>query len=186
MIGQLPTSLEVGGRSYDIRSDFRVVLNIFQAFNDPELTDTEKSIVCLCCLYKDLKNIPGEHMQEASEKATWFLNGGDTPMSSAGNAKIFDWEQDEKMLFSAVNKVAGYETRSVRYLHWWTFLGLFGEIGEGLFSQVMSIRRKKAKGKKLAKWEQEFAREHKDLITLHDKISDEEKQADEEFLRTII
>ena len=63
------------------------------------------------------------------------------------------------------------------YLHWWAFLGLFYEIGEGLFSQVINIRLKKAKNKKLEKYEKEFYREHKDLIDIRRKRTAEE-QAD--------
>ena len=48
MIGELPTALEVGGELLRIRSDFRVVLNIYAAWNDPELTPEEQCIVCIC------------------------------------------------------------------------------------------------------------------------------------------
>ena len=98
------------------------------------------------------------------------------PESGAHKAKIIDWEQDERLIFPAINKAAGFETRSVRYLHWWSFLGLFGEIGEGLLSTVLSIRQKKAKGKKLEKWESEFLREHKDTVLLKKKYTKEEQE----------
>ena len=45
MIGKLPKCLEIGGKEYPIDSDFRTVLNIFAAFNDPELTEVEKCYV---------------------------------------------------------------------------------------------------------------------------------------------
>lgn len=189
MIGQLPASLIVGGKEYAIRSDYRVILNIFQAFTDPELTNEEKCLICLKCLYVDAESIPQEDMQEAIEKAYCFVEGGDIPKSPVSKVKIFDWEQDERLIFSAVNKVAGFETRAVKYMHWFTFLGLFSEIGDGLFSQVMHIRQKKAKGKKLEKWEREFEKEHKDMILLKEKQTEKqqrEDREDEEFLSTII
>lgn len=179
MIGELPTELTVGGKKYAIRSDFRVALNIIQAMNDPDLTDSEKCFVCLKCLYADFESLPGENKQEAAEKAYWFIGGGDTPKSEH-DVKTFDWEQDESIIFPAINKAAGYETRAVKYLHWWSFLGLFGEIGEGLFSQVTYIRRKMAKGKKLDKWEKEFVREHKSLITLKTRMSEEDRRKEDE------
>lgn len=37
MIGALPTTLEVNGKAYPIDADFRNVLEIFVAFNDPDL-----------------------------------------------------------------------------------------------------------------------------------------------------
>ena len=188
MIGALPTALEVGGEMYEIRSDFRVVLNIIQAFNDPDLTDQEKCYVCMKCLYTDYCKIPHSDLQSAVEKAYWFVGGGDIPKENVQSAKTMDWEQDESIIFPAVNKVAGYETRSVPYLHWWSFLGLFNEIGEGLFSTVLSIRQKKAKGKKLEKFEKDFLREHKNLCELQEKKSQQEiedEKADMEFINKL-
>ena len=47
----------------------------------------------------------------------------------------------------------GEYLRAEKYMHWWTFLGYFMEVEDGLFSQVLSIRQKKARHKKLEKWE---------------------------------
>lgn len=189
MIGELPTTLKIGGEDYSIRSDFRVMLNIFQAFNDPDLTEEEKCFVCLKCLYEDFEKITEDCLEEAVKKAYWFCDGGDIPKEeNVKNVKTFDWEQDEHMIFPAVNKAAGYETRAVPYLHWWAFLGLFGEIGEGLFSQVVNIRNKRAKGKKLDKTEKEFYREHKNMIEIKKRLSEEElrrEREDEEFIREL-
>lgn len=171
MIGMLPKSLEIGGNQYEIRSDFRIALLIFEAFNDTNLNDSEKSEVCLKCLYKE---IPSD-LKTAYKKAIWFLDGGNIPKSRQNHRKIFDWKQDESIIFSAVNKSAGFETRSAEYVHWWTFLGYFSEIGEGLFSQVVNIRTKKSKGKKLEKWEREFYAEHREMIDLKRAVSGEEQ-----------
>ena len=179
MIGQLPKQLNINGTDRAIRSDFRVALLIFQAFNDPELSDQEKSIAMLDCLYEDAEIIPQEDFQETYEKAVWFLDGGGIEETKETNhrraKKVMDWEQDEHLIFSAVNKVAGYETRAEEYLHWWTFLGYFNEIGEGLFSTVINIRQKKNKGKKLEKHEQEFYRENKTLIDIKIRLTAEEQ-----------
>lgn len=181
MIGILPKSLEIGDTEYKIRSDFRVALLIFEAFNDTELTDSEKIKVCLECLYEEVP----DDMEAAYKKAVWFLDGGDIPKSKPLRKKTFDWKQDESLIFSAVNKSAGFETRSAEYIHWWTFLGYFSEIGDGLFSQVLNIRSKKAKGKKLEKWELEFFSEHRGLIELKQVYSAEE-QAEIERLNALL
>lgn len=171
MIGSLPKSLAVGGREYEIRSDFRVALLIFEAFADPELRLDEKARVCVECLYEELP----ENFEEAYRQAAWFLDGGDIPKSKPLRKKTLDWKQDESMIFSAVNKVAGREIRALDYMHWWTFLGYFSEIGESMLSQVLSIRTKKAKGKKLEKWEKEFYNEHRELIDIRQSYSAEEQ-----------
>lgn len=176
MIGILPKSLEVNGKDYPIRSDFRVALLIFEAYDDADLSDYERAEICLQCLYEKPQFIPSADMREALEKAIWFLDGGDMPKSKAFGRKMLDWAQDESIIFPAVNKVAGYETRMAEYLHWWSFLGLFNEIGEGLFSTVMSIRSKKAKGKKLDKWEQDFCRDHREMVEIKIRYSEKEQQ----------
>ena len=107
------------------------------------------------------------------------------PKPKQAPAQIMDWEQDQYIIFPALNKVAGYEIRSVNYLHWWSFLGLFHGIDEGLYSQVMNIRAKKIKGKKLEKWEREFYIEHTELIDLKQKLTAEE-QAELDFINNLV
>ena len=176
MIGQLPKLLNVGGVEYSIRTDYRTVLLIFEAYGDPELTLQEKTVVMLQCLYDDFGSIPETDYEEAIDRAVWFMDGGKDLDDIKDTKKVIDWAQDEQLIFPAVNKVAGYETRSVEYLHWWTFLGFFNEIGEGLFSTVISIRQKKNKGKKLEKYEQDFYRENKKLIDLAVRYTKEEQE----------
>ena len=45
MLGQLPTSLDVCGTAYKIRTDYRNILQIFSAYNDSNLSDSEKVYV---------------------------------------------------------------------------------------------------------------------------------------------
>ena len=89
------------------------------------------------------------------------------------------------MIFSAVNKVAGKETRELPYLHWWTFLGYFNEIGEGTFSFVVNIRNKLNRGKKLEKDEREFLNRNKELIKLERPKSKEEMKKEEEVKKLL-
>lgn len=180
MLGLLPKTLNVSGEEYAIRSDFRIALLIFQAYSDPDLSDYDKALVCVRCLFENVPNC----LSSAIKAAVWFLDGGNMPQSGQAH-KLMDWEQDESIIFPAINKVAGYETRTVEYLHWWTFLGFFNEIGDGLFATVVSLRQKKAKGKPLEKWDKEFYREHKELIDLRTKYSEEE-QAEIDRLNQIL
>ena len=182
MVGQLPTSLELGGVVFKIRSDYREILNILVAFNDPDLTMQERWQVALICFYEDVANITDETIDEAMGKITWFISGGRMPENHVQNKlPLYDWEQDESMIFSAINKVAGQEIRSLPYMHWWTFLGYFNEIGEGAFSTVVSIRNKQNKGKKLEKYEQEFIKDHADIFRLKSKLTEQEQKEAQQF-----
>lgn len=183
MIFDLPTSLEVAGKEYEIRTDYRDVLNIIQAFEDPDLEPEEKQYVCLYILYKDFETLPQDDYTEAYKKAIEFMDNGVEGEKHA--PKTMDWEQDATILFPAVNHVAGYEVRSVDYLHWWTFTGFFMEIKDSVYAQVLNLRQKKAKGKKLEKWEQEFWRSNKNMCVLKEKLTAEE-QAEKDRLNAIL
>ena len=176
MIGELPKSLSVNNVEYDIRSDFRDILKIVCAFNDPELENEEKIYVCLCVLYEDFDSIPKSDYEVAFKVALDFI---DASAKSDGkkSPRTMDWEQDENIMFPAINKVAGFETRTAEYVHWWTFMGYFMEISEGVFSNVLSLRSKKAKNKKLEKWEREYWQANKDICVLKPKLTAEEQEA---------
>lgn len=174
----LPTSLCVGGEEWAIRSDFRAILDILKYFSDPEYEPDEKWEICLDIMYEDFEHMPQALKSEATQKAVEFIDMG---IKDDGRRKphTMDWEHDAPVIIPSVNRVLGKEIRALEYLHWWTFLGAYMEIGESLFSQILSIRQKKAKGKKLEKWEQEFYRENKDLIDLKVKVERSEEEKDE-------
>lgn len=183
MIGRLPKCLIVDNKEWDIRSDYRDILNILCALNDPELKPNESFYVCLKILYKDFEKMANNSYEEAYEKAMWFINQGKVPDDNSQNKpKLMDWEQDETIMFAAINKVAGAEVRTVEYMHWWTFMGYYMSIGESLFSEVINIRLKKNEGKKLEKYEQEFYRKNKELVDLKTRYNKEEIEAIEKLL----
>lgn len=187
MIGRLPEFLTVGGREYKIRPDFRNVLQIFEASTDPDLLQGEKWIVAIYLLLKPFNNMDdvldavrdGFDFEDAVKQIIWFLTGGKDP-GDKKELPTYDWIQDEQLIFSAVNKITGRETRELEYLHWWTFLGYFNEIGEGNFTFIVGIRNKRNKRKKLEKHEQEFYNKNKDLVDLvrHESREELERKAE--------
>lgn len=173
MIGTLPKQIELNGKFYNIRSDYRDCLKILVALQDENLTEYDKVQVILRVMYVD--EIPQELQQQAIEKAVDFLNYGKSISKPKNDKVLYDWEQDEQIIFSAINKVAGKEIRLVEYLHFWTFVGYFNEIQEGTFSTIVSIRNKKNQHKKLEKWEQEYYFKNKEMIDIKQKYSEEDK-----------
>ena len=143
--------------------------------NDRELEHEEKIYTMLYILYPDLEKMPVRLYQEAAEQANWFIDAG-TQDDEGENVRKMDWTQDEPIIFPAVNAVAGRETRAEKYMHWWTFLGYFMEIREGVFATVVRIRTKKLEGKTLDKWEKEFYRKNKKICDLIVEKTEQEKQ----------
>ena len=167
----LPRSVEIDGVEWSIRSDYRDILTILSAFDDPNLENADKVYICLSGFYVDFDMLSEDNYVKAFEAAMGFIDHG---CGEGKGRKTMDWEQDANMLFPAVNKVAGYEVRAVEYMHWWTFLGLFMEISEGTYSTVLSLRSKKYGGKKLEKWELEWWSKNKAICEIKTRYSDEE------------
>lgn len=180
MIYDLPTSISVCGEDIEIRTDFRDILNILLAFEDPELEDSEKQYVCLYALYKDFSKITDKNVAEAYKAAIDFIDCG--MRGEKTGVRTMDWEQDAPLIFPAINKVAGYEVRAAEYLHWWTFTGMFMEIRTTVYATVLSLRNKKAKGRKLEKHEKEFWQANKSICVIKDKLTQEEKDEKAELL----
>lgn len=86
-----------------------------------------------------------------------------------------DWQQDFPLIVAPVNKVLGEEVRAMRYLHWWTWNTAYTEIGDCMFAQVVNIRRKKSKGEKLDKSEQEFYRKNRHLIDFQKQYTEQDE-----------
>lgn len=179
MFWELPETLEVAGREYEIDSDFRTVLRVLAAYGDPELSDSEKQLVCLANIYIDAVSIPAAHLQEAYEAAVRFIDNGQE--QEQHGPRSMDWEQDAALIFPAVNGVAGFEVRSLEYLHWHTFLGYFMEIRESVFSTVVRLRQKHNKNEKMDKAEREFWQSNQKICVLRTKLTAEEQAAYDRF-----
>lgn len=177
MFGDLPTYVTVNDTPYSINTDFRVVIQAILPFTDPELTDGEKLYKFLTTIYADFGSIPEDDYEDAIKAAVTFVdNGLEDKQTKKPAPRTVDWEQDEQIMLPAVNKVAGFDVRTKDYLHWWTFLGYYLEIGEGVFAQVVTIRSKKARHINLEKHEREFYKKNKALCDLKPKISKEERE----------
>ncbi len=178
MLGMLPQTLNINGRAYKIRSDYRDILQIIAAFGDKELSDEEKAYVCLKRLFVAMESIPKSDYQDAYEAAVTFIECHISDRKPS--PKVVNWEKDEQLIFPAINKVAGMEVRAVPYMHWWTFLGYFQSIDrEDIWGFILTIRQKRAKGKKLEKYEKDFLNANRDICEVEFR---EEKATTEDSL----
>ena len=178
----LPTSLTIGGVGFDIRWHWRAILDILIACNDPDLDDRGKATVLLQILYPQYDKIPVEHLEEAIQKACAFIDCGQRD-DGKPKPRLIDWEQDAAIIIPEVNKVAGREIRFDPNIHWWTFLGWFMGIGDGLLASVLHIRQKRASGKKLESWEQEFYKANRAIIDLGQTCTANDKELIDEVMK---
>lgn len=180
MYYDLPTSVNIDGEDHPIRSDYRAILDIFEAINDVELNEQERAEVVLRIFYPDFERITD--CQEALKQCFSFINMGQEE-SGRKEPKLVDWEKDFPIIVAPVNRVLGYEIRSIPYdyenntggVHWYTFLSAYYEIGgDCTFAQVVGIRDKRHRQKKLDKSEQEFYRRHRDMVDIETKYTEAE------------
>ncbi len=171
----LPKTVELGGESYAIRTDYRDILNILEMLSDPELDNDDRAQGILEMFYRDYEKIPYTEYAEAIRQCILFINCGEEEINEK-TTKIMDWQQDFQLIASPINRVLGKEIRGMKYLHWWTFISAYQEIGDCTFAQVVSIRQKKAKNKKLDKSEQDFYKRNKHLVDFKRKYTDSDEK----------
>ena len=173
MTYELPTSVVVAGVEYEVRSDYRPILDICMAISDAELSDQERAEAVLDIFYPAFEELPQRDYGEAIEKCFWFINCGDAGENRKA-PKLMDWEQDFQYIVAPVNRVVGSEIRSMPYLHWWSFVAAYYEIGDCLFAQIVRIRSKKASGKALDKSDRDWYAKNRALVDLKVKYTDAE------------
>lgn len=173
----LPKTLTVCGTEYEICSDYREVLDVIEILNDPELDQQEKAMGALLFFYPQFEDMPYAHFREALRKCFWFINGGkDEEQAKKKPVRLVDWEQDFSCIVSPVNRVLGFEVRAQEYVHWWTFLGAYMEIGDCLFAQIVRIRDAKARGKKLEKHDREWYERNRRLVDFRQNYTQQENE----------
>ena len=175
VIWQLPTTVDVNGTTYEIRSDYRAILDILLAITDSGLDGQNKTLEALEIFYPAFDEMPVSDYQEALEKCFLFIDMGQEKKEKKPEPTLMSWEQDFGMIIAPINRIAGGEIRALEYIHWWTFLSWYSEIGDCFFAQVVRIRDKKAHGKSLDKQDREFYKRNRDIIDLKTTYTEAEK-----------
>ena len=174
MMFSLPDTVTVGNTEYKVRTDFRVILEIFVMLDDPDLTDADRTEALLRMFYLDRPADPEAAVLAFSD----FVDPRSShKMEKPSSHPIINWEQDFDLMIAPINHILGTECRSLSYLHWRTFLSAYLEIPpESVFARVLRIREKLRSGKRLEKHECAWYRRNLDLVDLHTKYSAAEEQ----------
>ncbi len=180
----LPTTVTVGGKPYAVHTDYRDILDIIDHLQNTDDNEQERWYIAMALFYENWRDIPAQNRQEAAERMAEFIACGKT-QGKPGAKREIDWQQDAELIVGGVNKVAGCEVRALPYLHWWTFIAYFMNIGSGPLATVVGIRHKLAKGQKLEKWEQQFYRENKEIVDLRPQLT-KEKEAEKQRLLALL
>lgn len=186
----LPTTVEINNHQFNITNngDYRMVVDCFIALNDTDLDEKFRVVTCLLIFYEEFKTVEQvidyleENGYDIVNKMYEFFNCGSDDVGARTKHRVIDWEKDEQMICSAINKVANKEIRFEPYIHWWTFMGYFNAVGESVLSTVVSIRDKVARHKKLESYEKEFKKDNPHYFNIDFRDADE-RRAEEEFIK---
>ena len=158
------------------------------ALQDPELDEVDRADVCCRLIYgnEQAEELYAEGLtDEAIRRAFEFLGRSNGPAEPDPDApdlpELVHWEMDAPLIFDAINKGRQTDIRETD-LHWWTFLGLYMEIGQSLFATVLNLRQKLARGTKLDKEERRFLNESPHLFPESGGLS----KADEEEILAML
>ena len=184
----LPSSVHVAGLDFDIDTSYITVLDVLSACNRDDYDKEEKLLYMLMSMVKDFDKLPVEHYAECSQRLVEFIDMGEHE-ENKGKKKpaVMDWEQDAQLIIPEINKQLGngLDVRTMPKMHWWTFLGYYQSIGESAYTHIIALRTKKAMGKKMEKWEQEYINENPQLFNLKKHLTDKEK-ADKQALDELL
>lgn len=175
MTWDLPYTVEVGGVDRRIRTEYRDILRIIAYLTDEDKNSQVRIFVALNMFYVDFEDIQQPLYDEATQQMMWFIACGEED-DGKPHPKTIDWEQDYQMIVADVNKVAMREIRGPEKTHWWTFMALFGGIGDGQLSMVVGIREKLRTGKKLQDWERDFLNKNRSRVVFKKKYTSEEQE----------
>ena len=136
ILDRLPDRVEIGGKEYQIFSDFRTSI-LFETMMRSELSDKEKLTQMLHIYYPVVPKETGE----AIKKIMWFYSCGKEQQENKKNRtkqefqrhKVsYSFEQDAPYIYAACRKEYGINLQTIPStdLHWWEFNALFDALPE--------------------------------------------------------
>lgn len=182
LIDGYPTKIKIDNDVYDINCDYKTGIKIILAMEDKELTQSEKNIILLNLLYKE---IPKDYIK-ALEQGVKFLNCGEASIESNTNGvRVYSFVHDSKYIFSAVNKVLNGKLGRGEFIHWWEFFMAFMDMPEDCqMSRIMSFRLRYANGK-LSKEELKLYNKYRYIYEIPEELTESEKYKYDIFMKAL-
>ena len=117
-----------------------------------------------------------ENTLQATEKASWFLNGGSKETSTNNGLRLYSFQKDANFIFAAFRQTHGIDLQTTQ-LHWWEFLALFMDLGQDTTFCQLTALRKRVKSGKATKEEKQAAKSMGDMFVIEEfaNFTEEEK-----------
>lgn len=191
LIDELPTKIEVNNHIYSINANFKNCLRIMEAFEDNELTNTEKIYIMLDLLYETMPE--DSDLEMATKQGIKFLDCGEELNDEKRrfeeeyeieekSERLYSFKKDAKYIYSAIQQTHSIDLEQISFLHWWKFIYLFLDLNKDcFFSQMLYLRKQKQKGK-LSKEERITYYQMREILDLEYIPEDEREKSEFETL----
>lgn len=189
IIDALPYSVTIDGDEVDVNTDFRSMMITEMLLQDPELSKEDKAAQALFNFYGD--KVPFWNIKEAVDQFLWFYRCGEPEeekeRSSGGigrEKRIYDYEYDANLIYSAFLTQYGIDLQDVEDLHWWKFRAMFISLRDSLFVDVMHCRAIKI-NKDMSKEQKAYYQRMKNLYRLPDGKNITESKKEKELIAAL-
>lgn len=183
LIDLLPQSVLVGEDEFPVNWDFRTGILFEQLMQDHKLDPREKTEHALALWYPE--QVPS-NIDDAVDQIIWFYScGKQTPGKGGGkhtkkdvgtDKRIYDFDVDAPLIYSAFMAHYRIDLQDVEDLHWWKFQAMF--VGLPASCEIMKIMGYRATDvrKIKNKAERAFYAEMQAKYQLPSMLTTEEKQ----------
>lgn len=186
LLDKLPTRVKIGGKFYNINSDFRISILFELLMQDEDIEDELKITQALKLYFPKIP--PLKYIEETINAIMWFYGCGNEKeelnkrikTTSTDLEQAYSFEYDNAYIYDAFMSQYKIDLSTIVNLHWWKFRALFeGLTEENMIVKIMNYRTMDLS--KMDKIEREFYKEKKEFFKLPKKIS----KADEEYKNNI-
>lgn len=202
---ELPVSVDIGSKKYEIDADFRTIMNIEGIIFGKEVTEDQKNFAkemmqeveinekdaitnakyydALKIFYKDSIS---DDLEEAMEKMLWFYSCGKEETSKTKTKKkVISFEHDFDYINAGFMQDYKIDLFEVDFLHWWKFMSLFSALHDDCkICEIIGYR--SAELKNFDKEQRKRIREMQKIYALPDEISKEEKKRQDEITQILL
>lgn len=145
LLDKLPTAVEVGGKMYDIHTDFRTAIKLELLISDMEMDDGEKILQIILLYFDGIEAIPKDLEQTIAAIMDFYRCGKDNVAESGTGAnrraKIYSFEYDAPYIYAAFLEQYGIDLTQEVTLHWWRFKAMFDSLSDTTqFVKIMGYR----------------------------------------------
>lgn len=178
-----PTSVSVGGKDYEIETDFRAIIEVehmifgplteeqevfakeIQRQSDLAMADAElnaRYFFAMQLFYRD--KIP-EDLEEAAEKLIWFYGCGKKQKENGTKKIVLSFEYDMDYINAGFLQDYRIDLFDINYMHWWKFMSLFSALHDDCkICEIMGWRG--ADLSKMSKEQKKYTRKMQNLYAL--------------------